>query len=75
MQVPVSIAPARDPDVRGTGICGMLEYQDPNRGAVVAWLKADFGLGFGHAMAIVALLKGKKGERTPKSVTRQSRRA
>jgi hypothetical protein len=24
------------------------------------WLKADFGLGHGHAMAIVALLKGKK---------------
>jgi hypothetical protein len=39
-------------------------------GAVVAWLKDDFGLGFGDAMAIVALLKGKKGERTPKSVTR-----
>ncbi len=26
---------------------------------VVAWLKADFDLGHGHAMAIVALLKGK----------------
>jgi hypothetical protein len=35
-------------------------------GAVVAWLKADFGLGHGHAMAIVALLKGKKGDRSPK---------
>lgn len=35
-------------------------------GAVVAWLKADFGLGHGHAMAIVALLKGKKGDRPPK---------
>ena len=31
-------------------------------GEVVAWLKADFALGHGHAMAIVALLKGKKGD-------------
>ena len=28
-------------------------------GMIVDWLKADFGLGHGHAMAIVALLKGK----------------
>ncbi len=42
-------------------------------GAVVAWLKVDFGVGPGHAMAIVALLKGKKGDRMPKSVTRKSR--
>ena len=27
-------------------------------GAVVKWLKDDFELGHGHAMAIVALLKG-----------------
>ncbi len=27
-------------------------------GEVVSWLKEDFGLGHGHAMAIVALLKG-----------------
>ena len=26
---------------------------------ITDWLKADFGLGQGHAMAIVALLKGK----------------
>jgi hypothetical protein len=26
---------------------------------VVNWLKTDHGLGHGHAMAIVALLKGK----------------
>lgn len=26
---------------------------------IVAWLKADFGLGHGHAMAIYAAFKGK----------------
>jgi hypothetical protein len=26
---------------------------------IVSWLKADYALGHGHAMAIVALLKGK----------------
>jgi hypothetical protein len=31
-------------------------------GDVVAWLKAEYALGHGHAMAIVALLKGMKGE-------------
>ena len=29
-------------------------------GEIVAWLKKDFELGHGHAMAIVALLKGAK---------------
>lgn len=29
-------------------------------GAVVDWLKADYDLGRGHAMAIYALLKGMK---------------
>jgi len=29
---------------------------------VVAWLKEDFELGHGHAMAIVAVLKGMKRE-------------
>lgn len=29
-------------------------------GEVVAWLKQEFELGHGHAMAIVALLKGKQ---------------
>ncbi|WP_184544239.1 DUF4287 domain-containing protein [Mucilaginibacter sp. FT3.2] len=31
-------------------------------GDIVAWLKADFELGHGHAMAIYALLKGIKNE-------------
>ena len=31
-------------------------------GAIIDWLKGDFGLGHGHAMAIVALLKGSKKE-------------
>ncbi|WP_428631180.1 DUF4287 domain-containing protein [Sphingopyxis sp.] len=29
-------------------------------GAIIEWLKADFDLGHGHAMAIVAYLKGKR---------------
>ena len=33
---------------------------DVKAGQVVAWLKQDFNLGHGHAMAIVALLKGMK---------------
>jgi len=31
-------------------------------GAIVQWLKEDFALGHGHAMAIVALLKGAPSE-------------
>ncbi len=31
-------------------------------GDIVAWLKQDFALGHGHAMAIYALLKGTKSE-------------
>jgi hypothetical protein len=31
-------------------------------GEVVTWLKADYGLGHGHAMAIVCLLKGLRKE-------------
>lgn len=31
-----------------------------NATEIVNWLKEDFGLGHGHAMAIFALFKGKK---------------
>jgi len=31
-------------------------------GDIIKWLKTDFGLGHGHAMAIYALLKGVKNE-------------
>ena len=34
-------------------------------GAIVKWLKDDFQLGHGHAMAIFALLKGSKREDSP----------
>lgn len=33
-------------------------------GDVVNWLKEDFALGHGHAMAIYALLKGAKNEKS-----------
>jgi hypothetical protein len=33
-------------------------------GQIVDWLKQDFDLGRGHAMAIVALLKGNKPSET-----------
>jgi Domain of unknown function (DUF4287) len=35
---------------------------DVKAGEIVAWLKDEFDLGHGHAMAIVALLKGTKKE-------------
>ena len=31
-------------------------------GPIIAWLKEDFGLGHGHAMAIYAVFSGKKEE-------------
>lgn len=34
-------------------------------GDIVAWLKEDFDLGHGHAMAIFALFKGVKKEDSP----------
>lgn len=38
---------------------GMLQVK---AGEIVTWLKDDFDLGHGHAMAIYALLKGIKDE-------------
>jgi hypothetical protein len=35
---------------------------DVKAGDIVVWLKQDFELGHGHAMAIYALLKGSKSE-------------
>ena len=32
-------------------------------GAIVTWLKEDFSLGHGHAMAIYAYFKGKRGDK------------
>ena len=34
-------------------------------GEIVKWLRTDFQLGHGHAMAIYALLKGLKNEDSP----------
>ena len=34
--------------------------KDVKAGVIIQWLKDDFELGHGHAMAIVALLKGAK---------------
>jgi hypothetical protein len=39
-------------------------------GEIVKWLKADFALGHGHAMAIYALLKGVKKENSDGSKDR-----
>lgn len=36
--------------------------QGVKAGDIVKWLKQDFSLGHGHAMAIYALLKGVKSE-------------
>lgn len=41
---------------------GAILRADLKAAEVLAWLKADFELGHGHAMAIVALLKGTKKE-------------
>jgi hypothetical protein len=44
---------------------GLLK-QDVKAGKIVAWLKKDFDLGHGHAMAIYATFKEMKEFKTPK---------
>lgn len=41
-------------------------------GEIVKWLKGEFGLGHGHAMAVYALLKGLKRENADESNHRQA---
>jgi hypothetical protein len=38
---------------------------DIKAGTIVTWLKSEYDLGHGHAMAIYALLKGKLVEERP----------
>ncbi len=45
-------------DQKGFSVKGIAK-PETKAGEVVAWLKKDFDLGHGHAMAIYALLKGK----------------
>ncbi len=46
-------------DTRGLSEAGRLK-PGVKAGEVVAWLKADFALGHGHAMAVYAMLSGKR---------------
>ncbi len=46
-------------DRRGLAANGRLK-PDVKAGEVVAWLKSEFDLGHGHAMAVYALLSGKR---------------
>lgn len=48
-------------DQKGFTASGKLKA-DVKAGTIVEWLKEDFELGRGHAMAIYALLKGSKSE-------------
>ncbi|HEY4327179.1 MAG TPA: DUF4287 domain-containing protein [Mucilaginibacter sp.] len=48
-------------DQKGFSINGELKPAT-KAGEIVSWLKQDFELGHGHAMAIYALLKGMKKE-------------
>lgn len=46
-------------DAKGFSEGGLLK-PGVKAGQIVEWLKADFALGHGHAMAIYALLSGKR---------------
>jgi hypothetical protein len=46
-------------DKKGFTVKGKLKAES-KAGDIVKWLKEDFDLGHGHAMAIYALLKGMK---------------
>ena len=48
-------------DKKGFSVKGKIK-PEVKAGDVVKWLKEDFALGHGHAMAIYALLKGIKNE-------------
>jgi hypothetical protein len=43
-------------------------------GDIVKWLKDDFSLGHGHAMAIYAVLKGRSDELKSKSVVKPGKK-
>ncbi len=46
---------------KGFSLGGQLN-PETKAGEIVSWLKEEFDLGHGHAMAIYALLKGMKNE-------------